>query len=195
MAWVRFAEQSLHSIFSLYKTIALNLKQGPSRRHLWDCFFFFLGGGGRWGLSGVLLCRAPYLMHDIQDMAGSLRVVCLSSDGIGTAGAHRCLQRVQQGFAITTHLDKTQHFAVTVSQLQTVLFTCYAFEIFSHKQFTDNTYKSNSNCVPSHMYFFPFVSQISLVKNQSMREKKIPLSKNTNTPADSIYIESHRNCR
>lgn len=65
-----------------------------------------------------------YLMHDIQDMASSLRVVCLSSDGIGAAGAHRCLQCVQQCFAITTHLNKTQHFAVTVSQLQTVLFTC-----------------------------------------------------------------------
>lgn len=106
----------------------LGLKHGLSGQYLWVSFFIFFFVGWRVGVgvvsSSTVQGTIAYLMHDIQDMASSLRVVCLSSYGIGAAGAHRCLQRVQQGFAITTHLNKTQHFAVTVSQLQPVLFTC-----------------------------------------------------------------------
>ena len=109
-----------------YKTVILGsmVSQGSISGFLFSSFL------GVWRVGVGVLSNSTvhgtiaYLMHDIQDMASSLRVVCLSSDGIGAAGAHRCLQRVQQGFAITTHLNKTQHFAVTVSRLQTVLFTC-----------------------------------------------------------------------
>ena len=120
-----FTITAFHDCFS---KLHLGLEAWSLRAVSLGFFFHFFFVGWRVGVgvvsSSTVQGTIAYLMHDIQDMASSLRVVCLSSYGIGAAGAHRCLQRVQQGFAITTHLNKTQHFAVTVSQLQPVLFTC-----------------------------------------------------------------------